>query len=52
MCSSGKGKLVGGAAVCFGVGILLSFLLPSPFLVFLEAAAVVFAGILLLGKRC
>lgn len=46
-------RLVGGAAVCFGAGILLSCLLPGFLLAFIEAAVLVTAGILLLGgKRC
>lgn len=52
MCQIKLRKLIGIAAVCFGAGILLSFLLPGYFLAFLEAAVVLVAGILLLGKPC
>ena len=51
MCQIGIGKLVGISAVCFGGGILLSFLLPGYFLAFLEAAALITAGLLLLKKK-
>jgi hypothetical protein len=44
------GRLVGMATVCFGVGILLSFLLPGYILALLEALAVIVSGILLLGR--
>ena len=42
---------LGVSAVCFGAGILLAFLLPGFILAFLESAALVSAGILLLHKR-
>ncbi len=51
MCRTNKRVLLGTCAVCFGAGILLSFLLPGYFLAFIEAVVVVAAGILLLGKR-
>ncbi len=50
MCQIHLRKLLGISLVCFGAGILLSFLLPGYFLAFLEAAAVVAAGLLLLGR--
>lgn len=51
MCRSNVRVLLGTCAVCFGAGILLSFLLPGYFLAFIEAVVVVAAGVLLLGKR-
>lgn len=51
MCKTNIRVLIGTCAVCFGAGILLSFLLPGYFLAFIEAVVVVAAGILLLGKR-
>ncbi len=51
MCQINLRKLLGISAVCFGAGILLSFLLPGYFLAFLEAAVVVAAGLLLLGRH-
>ncbi len=51
MCQVNLRKLVGISAICFGAGILLSFLLPGFFLAFLEAVVVIVAGVLLLGKR-
>ncbi len=51
MCRAELRKIVGICAVCFGAGILLSFLLPGYILAFIEAVAVVAAGLLLLGKR-
>ncbi len=51
MCRSNLRILVGTCAVCFGAGILLSFLLPGYFLAFIEAVVVIAAGVLLLGKR-
>ena len=52
MYCKNKRQLIGVCTVCFGAGILLSFLLPGYFLAFIEAAAVVASGILLLGTRC
>lgn len=52
VCQIRLRKLLGISAVCFGAGILLSFILPGYFLAFIEAAALVAAGVLLLGKRC
>jgi len=51
MCQLRLRKLIGISAVCFGAGILLSFLLPGFFLAFIEAAVLIVAGILLLGKH-
>lgn len=51
MCRVTLRRMIGICAVCFGAGILLSFLLPGFFLAFLEAIVVIAAGILLLGKR-
>lgn len=51
MCQIKLRKIIGISAICFGAGILLSFLLPGYFLAFLEAVVVVTAGLLLLGKR-
>lgn len=52
MCQIKLRKLLGITAVCFGAGILLSFLLPGYILAFLEALVVIVAGVLLLGKHC
>jgi hypothetical protein len=43
--------VLGLCAVCFGMGILLSCILPGYILAFIEAAVLVAAGILLLGKH-
>ena len=51
MCCLDKGRLIVGAAVCFGAGMLLSFLLPASFLAFIGAAVLVAAGIILLLKK-
>ena len=51
MCQINLRKMIGIAAICFGAGILLSFLLPGFFLAFIEAAVVILAGILLLERR-
>lgn len=51
MCLIRLRRAVGMAAVCFGAGILLSFLLPGYILAFLEAVVVIAAGVLLLGKH-
>ena len=51
MCRANMRFLIGSCAVCFGAGILLSFILPGYFLAFLEAVVVIDAGILLLGNR-
>lgn len=51
MCQIRLRKLLGISAVCFGAGILLSFILPGYFLAFIEAAVLIAAGVLLLGKH-
>lgn len=51
MCQIHLRKAIGISAVCFGAGIFLSFLLPGYVLAFLEAAALIGAGILLLKKH-
>ena len=51
MCPINSRRLIGLCTVCFGAGILVSFLLPGYFLAFLEAGVVVLAGILLLCRR-
>lgn len=51
MCQIRFGKLLGIALICFGAGILLSFLLPGYLLAVLEAAALVSAGLLLLDRH-
>ena len=50
MCQVNLRKLFGIAAVCFGAGILISFLLPGYILAFLEAVAVIAAGVFLLKR--
>ena len=44
-------RLIGGAAVCFGAGILYSCLFPGFLLAFIEAAVLVSVGVLLLTSR-
>ena len=51
MCRMSLRRALGVATVCFGVGVLASFLLPGYLLAFVEAAAVIIAGLLLLGKN-
>lgn len=51
MCRISIRKVLGIGAVCFGAGVLVSFLLPGYLIAFVEAAAVVAAGLLLLGKH-
>ena len=51
MCQIRLRKALGISAVCFGAGILLSFILPSFILAFIESAVLIAAGILLLGKH-
>ncbi len=51
MCHIRLRKALGISAVCFGAGILLSFILPGYFLAFIEAAVLIAAGVLLLGKH-
>ncbi|MCQ2353964.1 MAG: hypothetical protein MJ102_02540 [Clostridia bacterium] len=41
-------KTVGALALCFGAGIFLSFILPGHILAFIEAAALLCAGFMLL----
>ena len=49
MC--GKGKLFAAAALAFGLGVLAALFLPRGFLVGLEAALILTAGILFFCKR-
>ncbi|MBO5416619.1 MAG: hypothetical protein J6A83_08340 [Clostridia bacterium] len=51
MCQIRLRRVLGISAVCFGAGILLSFILPGYFLAFIEAAVLIAAGVLLLGKH-
>ena len=51
MCRISLRKAFGIAAVCFGIGVLVSFMLPGYLIAFVEAAAVIAAGLLLLGKH-
>ena len=51
MSSSKLRRLLALLMISFGAGIFLSFLLPGYFLAFIEAAVVIAAGLLLLGKR-
>ena len=44
-------RLIAISVICFGAGIFLSFLIPGYFLAFIEAAVIIVAGILLLGKN-
>ena len=41
-------KMIGLLVLCFGAGIFLSFLLPWRLLAFIEAAALLFAGVMLI----
>ncbi len=51
MCRINLRKALGMAAVCFGVGVLVAFMLPGYLIAVVEAAAVIVAGLLLLGKH-
>ena len=50
MCRISLCRALGIATVSFGVGVLVAFLLPGYLIAFVEAAAVVVAGTLLLKK--
>ena len=51
MCRANLRTLIGTCTVCFGAGILLSFLLPGYLLAVIEAIVVIAAGVLVLGQR-
>ena len=51
MCHVKLLRVLGMGAICFGAGILLSFVLPGVILAFLEALALIVAGVLILGKH-
>ena len=51
VCHISLRALIGLLAVCFGAGVLCSFIFPLYFMAFLEAAVLIAAGVLLLGKR-
>ena len=44
-------QLVGLLAVTFGAGVLCTFIFPLYFMAFVEAAVLIAAGVLLLGKH-
>ena len=51
MCRISLCRAFGIAAASFGVGVLVAFLLPGYLIAFVEAAAVIAAGLLLLKKH-
>ena len=51
MCRINLRKALGLSAVCFGTGVLAAFVLPGYLIAFACAAAVICAGLLLLGKH-
>ena len=51
MCHMRVRRLLGLLSVAFGAGVLASFIFPLYFLAFLEAAVLIAAGVLLLGKH-
>ena len=51
MCRISLSGVFGIAAASFGAGVLVAFLLPGYLVAFVEAAAVVAAGVLLLKKH-
>ncbi len=51
MCQIRLRKAIGISTVCFGAGIFFSFIFPGYFLAFIEAAVLIAAGMLLLGKH-
>jgi len=42
-------KVAGLAILCFGLGILLSFFLPLPVLIIIEAVVIIAAGLLFIN---
>ena len=51
MCRISLCRAFGIATVGFGLGVLVAFMLPGYLIAFVEAAAVVTAGVLLLKKH-
>ena len=48
MCMRNVRRIIGIGALCFGAGVLLSFLLPGFIIAFIEAAAILLAGFMLI----
>ena len=49
MCRQRTKRVIGLCSAAFGLGIVLSYFMPGFFLIFLEAIALVVAGVLLLS---
>ncbi len=47
MCSNALRRIIGIGALCFGAGVLLSFILPGLIIAFIEAAVILTAGLML-----
>ncbi len=47
MCSTAIRRVIGIGALCFGAGVLVSFLLPGIIIAFVEAAVIIVAGLML-----
>ena len=54
MCTCFLRRAIGIGALCFGAGVLFAFILPGLMIAFLEAAVILFAGLMLCAKddRC
>ena len=51
MCRISLCKVFGVATLSFGLGVLAAFMLPGYLIAFVEAAAIIAAGVLLLKKH-
>ena len=47
MCQNLCRRLIGIGALCFGAGVLISFVLPGLIIAFIEAAVILLAGLML-----
>ena len=50
MCARDKRTLVGVAALAFSVGVIASYVFPGFIIAFIEGAALIVAGILLIKR--
>ena len=50
MCAKRAKTVIGVAALCFSAGVLAAYILPGFIIAFIEGAALIVAGILLIKK--
>ena len=51
MCRNSLRRIIGIGALCFGAGVLVSFIMPGFIIAFIEAAVILTAGLLLCNSN-